>query len=180
MQIQRIPFVILTLAMGLITLGSVSAQRRYLNVKDPADFRIGDPVYSGPQPGEQLRGFSVIPASRSNRDEEFDPVALAAGKPHFLMFLDDSDIVEGLGAWLALRRIQKNSRSGFAATVVILGKERTTEHTFNTMDDSGWDMFNRAYQIGYSPEGRDGPGAYGLNRNIRMTILIADAKTDAE
>ena len=66
MQIQRIPFVMLTLATGLIAVDSASAQRRYMSVKDPADFRIGDPLYSGPQPGEQLRGFSVI-ASDSNR-----------------------------------------------------------------------------------------------------------------
>jgi hypothetical protein len=39
-----------------------------------------------------------------------------------------------------------------------------------------WGFFNSAYQIGYAPEGRDGPGAYGLNRNVPMTIIIADAE----
>ena len=174
MQIQRIPFVILTLAMGLITLGSVSAQRRYLNVKDPADFRIGDPVYSGPQPGEQLRGFPVTPPTRTGRDEDFDPVALAAGKPHFLMFVDDSDLIEDITAWATVRNIRNNSRTGLAATAVILAHERATELT--TIDDNFFNLLSTMFQIGYAPEGRDGPGAYGLDRNMQMTVLIADAK----
>ena len=168
MQIQRIPFVMLTLATGLIAVDSASAQRRYLNVKDPAEFRIGDPVYSGPQPGEQLRGFPVTPPTRTGRDEDFDPVALAAGKPHFLMFVDDMDLGEDISAWAKVREIHQNSRTGLAATAVILGHEPPTGSFFN--------LLKRMFQIGYAPEGRDGPGAYGLDRNIRMTILIADAK----
>lgn len=176
MQIQRIPFVMLTLATGLIAVDSASAQRRYLNVKDPAEFRIGDPVFSGPQPGEQLRGFSVTPPTRTGRDEDFDPVALAAGKPHFLMFVDDADLVEDITAWAAVRNIRNNSRTGLAATAVILSHDRAT------IDDNFFNSSKMAYilsricQIGYAPEGRDGPGAYGLDRNIRMTILITDAK----
>ena len=176
MQIQRIPLVMLTLAMGLIAVDSASAQRRYLNVKDPAEFRIGDPVYSGPQPGEQLRGFSVTPPTRTGRDEDFDPVALAAGKPHFLMFVDDADLVEDITAWAAVRNIRNNSRTGLAATAVILSHDRAA------IDDNFFNSSKMAYilsricQIGYAPEGRDGPGAYGLDRNIRMTILITDAK----
>ena len=176
MQIQRIPFVMLTLAMGLIAVDSASAQRRYLNVKDPAEFRIGDPVYSGPQPGEQLRGFSVTPPTRTGRDEDFDPVALAAGKPHFLMFVDDADLQEDITAWLAVRKIHQNSRTGLAATAVILNHERATELEFTTIDDNFFNFLNGVFRIGYAPEGRAGPGAYGLDRNIRMTILIADAK----
>jgi Ca2+-binding EF-hand superfamily protein len=168
MQIQRIPLVMLTLAMGLIAVDSASAQRRYLDVKDPAEFRIGDPVYSGPQPGEQLRGFPVTRRTRSGRDEDFDPVALAAGKPHFLMFVDDMDLGEDISAWAKVREIHQNSRTGLAATAVILGHERATGSFFN--------LLSTMFQIGYAPEGRDGPGAYGLDRNIRMTILITDAK----
>jgi hypothetical protein len=176
MQIQRIPLVVLTLATGLIAVDLASAQRRYLNVKDPAEFRIGDAVFSGPQPGEQLRGFSVTPPTRTGRDEDFDPVALAAGKPHFLMFVDDSDLQEDITAWLAVRKIHQNSRTGLAATAVILGHERATKLEFTTIDDNFFNFLNGIFQIGYAPEGRDGPGAYGLDRNIKMTILITDAK----
>lgn len=176
MKTNRLLLVILTLTTGLVAMGSLSAQETPA-VKDPAGFRLGKKVFSGPQPGEKLKGFPVIPPSRNDRAEEFDPVALAAGKPHFLVFLDDSDIAEGIGAWLhVVERIKKNSRSGLAASAVILGDERTTDIPFVRMSEKWWTRFNSAYQIGYSPDGRDGPGAYGLNRNIVMTILIADAK----
>ncbi len=44
------------------------------------------------------------------------------------------------------------------------------------MRESIWEFFNLAYRIGYAPEGRDGPGAYGLDRNVPMTIILADAE----
>ena len=31
------------------------------------------------------------------------------------------------------------------------------------------------YEMGHSQDGRDGPGKLGLNRNVKMTILVADA-----
>ena len=151
-------------------------------VKDPADWRLGlgEPVYSGPQPGETLKGFSIASLTRSTGDERVDPVALAKGKPHFIIFIDDSDIYEGLGAWhRAVGSIAENSRTGLAASAVILGEGPTFEkHMAQTRSkhESFYRWLNLFFQVGYSRDGRDGPGAYGLNRNIVMTILIADAK----
>jgi hypothetical protein len=145
--------------------------------EDPAKFQVGDPVYSGPQPGEKLRGFTVIPPRRNHLEEEFDPVAAGLGKPHFMIFIDDSDIEEGIGAFInAAWMVDKKSKTGLAASVVILAHERTTEIGFNTKDDNFWNVLNAVYRIGYAPDGRDGPGAYGLNRDFLMTILIADAE----
>ncbi|MEM9587568.1 MAG: hypothetical protein AAGA03_09825, partial [Planctomycetota bacterium] len=30
-----------------------------------------------------------------------------------------------------------------------------------------------AYQLAVSPDGREGPGSYGLNRNVALTMLFA-------
>ncbi len=104
-------------------------------------------------------------------------MALGLGKPHFLIFIDDSDIEEGIGAYInAAWMVDKLSQTGLAASVVILAHERQTEIRFNTMEDDFWNLLNSVYRIGYSPDGRDGPGAYGLNRDFLMTILIADAE----
>jgi len=151
--------------------------RHVHKAEDPAKFRVGEVAeYSGPQPGEKLRGFTVIPPRR-NHLEEFDPVALGLGKPHLLIFIDDSDIGEGIGPFInAAWMVDKQSQTGLAASVVLLAHERTTKPEFNTMEDGSWNLFNSVYRIGYSPDGRDGPGAYGLNRDILMTILIADAE----
>ena len=153
-------------------------------VKDPADWHLGPPVFSGPQPGETLKGFSVVSLTRSTGDERVDPVALAKGKPHFMIFLDDSDVNEGIAAWnRAVGTIAENSRTGLAASAVILGEGPTFEKQMRRIKGvarnkkvSFYHWLNLFFEVGYSLDGRDGPGAYGLNRNIVMTILIADAK----
>ena len=169
------------LVMALCT-AVTSAEEPYKSkhlhkAEDPDTFIIGERVYSGPQAGETLTGFTVIPPRRNHLEEEFDPVAAGLGKPHFMIFIDDSDIEEGIGAFInAAWMVDKKSKTGLAASVVILAHERTTEIGFNTKDDNFWNVLNAVYRIGYAPDGRDGPGAYGLNRDFPMTILIADAE----
>jgi len=155
-----------------IAVVSVDAQEV---VKDPADFLVGAPVYSGPQPGEQLRGFSVIPPTESSVDDPFDPVALGLGRPHIIIFIEDLDVGEGIHTFArAVEAIGKHSRTGLAASVVIL----TDERTFAGYEEykPSRNYLKSVYRIGYSTEGRDGPSAYGLNRDFPMTILIADAE----
>jgi hypothetical protein len=162
-------------ALAVVSIDAHEAAAAAEVVKDPADFLVGAPVYSGPQPGEQLRGFSVIPPTESSVDDPFDPVALGLGKPHILIFIDDSDIGEGIHPYArAVEAIGKHSRTGLAASVVILARERGYAK-YEDYEPSR-KYLNSVYRIGYAPEGRDGPGAYGLNRNLPMTILIADAE----
>ena len=173
-----------TLLVIALCTAVVSAEEPYKSplvhkAEDPTKFQIGDPIYSGPQPGEKLRGFTVLPLKRNHPEEEFDPVALAlaAGKPQFLIFIDDSDVAEGTGSFQnAAKLIDEHSQTGLAATVVILAHDRKREETYTNMAEYAWKIVNSAYRIGYAPEGRDGPGAYGLNRNLPMTIILADAE----
>ena len=161
-----------------VTSAEEPFKSRHLHkAEDPDTFIIGERVYSGPQAGETLTGFTVIPPRRNHLEEEFDPVTEALGKPHFLIFIDDSDVAEGTGAFQnAAKLIDEHSQTGLAATVVILAHDRKREETYTNMADHYWKIVNSAYRIGYAPEGRDGPGAYGLNRNFPLTILIADAE----
>jgi len=161
-----------------VTSAEEPRKSRHLHkAEDPDTFIVGERFYSGPQPGEKLRGFTVIPLKRNHLEEEFDPVAAGLGKPHFLIFIDDSDIGEGIGAFMnAACMVDKLSQTGLAASVVILSHDRKSEIQFTTMNEGFWKFFNSVYRIGYSPDGRDGPGAYGLNRNLPMTIILADAE----
>ncbi len=169
------------LVMALCTaVTSAEESRKYWHhhkAEDPNTIVVGERFYSGPQPGETLTGFTVLHLKRNHLQGEFDPVALAAGKPQFIIFIDDSDIGEGIGAFLHTAYwVDKLSQTGLAATVVILTHDRKSEIMFTNMREGIWEFFNSTYQIGYAPEGRDGPGAYGLNRNFPLTILIADAE----
>ena len=172
------------LVMALCT-AVTSAEEPYKSkhlhkAEDPDTFIIGERVYSGPQAGETLTGFTVIPPRRNHLEEEFDPVAAGLGKPHFMIFIDDSDIEEGIGAFInAAWMVDKKSKTGLAASVVVLeheGSGATGAIQFATMGEPFWNAYNAVCRIGYAPDGRDGPGAYGLNRNFPLTILIADAE----
>ena len=171
---------VMALCTAVVSAEEEPFKSRHLHkAQDPDTWHIGDDkIYSGPQPGETLTGFPVTPPRRNHLVEEFDPVALAAGKPHFLIFIDDSDIEEGIGAFInAAWMVDKHSKTGLAASVVILAHERAdTGVRFTSMDDNFWDAHNWVYRIGYAPDGRDGPGAYGLNRDYPMTIILADAE----
>ncbi len=120
------------LVMALCTaVASAEESRKHWHhhkAEDPNTFVVGERFYSGPQPGEKLRGFTVLHLKRNHLQGEFDPVALAAGKPHFIIFIDDSDLHEGIGAFLhAAYWVDKLSQTGLAATVVILAHDRKTE-----------------------------------------------------
>jgi hypothetical protein len=145
---------------------------------DPAKWQVGEnKIYSGPQPGEQLTGFPVTPPRRNHLEEEFDPVTEALGKPHFLIFIDTSDTGEGIGAFVnAAWMIDKHSKTGLAATVVVLEHEGPLAKAFATTGEPFWNAYNYVYRVGYAPDGRDGPPAYGLDRNIPLTIIVADAE----
>ena len=177
-NISTTTLLVIAILTAVLSTDAEAATAYVYEVKDPADFLVGDPVYSGPQPGEQLRGFSVIPPRESSVDDPFDPVALGLGKPHILIFIDDSDIGEGIHPYArAVEALGKHSRTGLAASVVILAKERAdTGIRFTTMSDGFWNFLNAVYRIGYAPDGRDGPPAYGLDRNIALTIIVADAE----
>ncbi len=176
-NIRTTTLLVMALCTAVASAEEPFKSRHLHKAEDPAKFQVGDPVYSGPQPGEKLRGFTVIPPKRNHLEEEFDPVAAGLGKPHFMIFIDDSDIEEGIGAFInAAWMVDKKSKTGLAASVVILAHERTTGIRFNSMNDGFWNGLNSVYRIGYAPDGRDGPGAYGLNRDFPMTIILADAE----
>ena len=84
-NIRTRTLLVIAILTAVLSTDAEAATAYVHKVEDPADFLVGGPVYSGPQPGEKLRGFSVIPPRKSSVDDPFDPVALALGKPHILI-----------------------------------------------------------------------------------------------
>ena len=84
-NIRTTTLLVIAIWTAVLSADAEAAPSYVHKVEDPADFLVGDPVYSGAQPGEKLRGFSVIPPRKSSVDDPFDPVALALGKPHILI-----------------------------------------------------------------------------------------------
>lgn len=149
--------------------------RRQMEVKDPAQFKVaqGKAQFSGPQPGEKIPSFRVTGMFGDLAGKTIDPVSLAAGKPQVLIFMDESRVgLRGLfGVSSAVSQIAKESDKGLQFSVVLLGDDPAGLSGFikrfgDRLQDSG-------VVLTMSPDGRDGPGALGLNRTISMTVVVA-------
>ena len=128
-----------------------------------------DPVFSGPQPGEMLVPFQVVVVYGENAGKEINPIELASGKPMLLVFVHKLTrpgiaLARGLSSYA-------KSQPGAASGIVWLDDDKAkAENYLNRAKMS----LNFTAPVGVSVDGGEGPGAYGLNRNVELTILIAN------
>ncbi len=159
--------------LGVLQTGTKYTRRQVLKVSDPAGFQKlqKKAIFSGPQAGENLPVLRVTGTHGRFEGKEFDPVAKAAGKPQILIFLSgDSDDKPLYWIGDALTRLVGRPTKGLQTCVVYLGDNRTKIRKLAKQADK---PKPKGTLIGYSKDGRDGPGAYGLNRHVAMTIIVA-------
>ncbi len=128
-------------------------------------------IFSGPQPGEKLPPLKVRIVIGDKAGENVDIVSAARGKPTFLVFMNEwNEQVAELMRVITLYAEQKGKPQLVTAVVwltsdpIELGAklERARPH------------MPRNTPVGISLDGPEGPGAYGLNRNVQMTILVCE------
>lgn len=162
-----------------------------IRVLNPNDFYKSQEnrIYSGPQPGEKLPPLMVThlygDKDRPNRDKAFDITAGIGGKP-LILFLQDNNIacIKGMDENVeALSRInlhlkgksilnetEKSDQELQIGIVFLLGDDDTLP---DWSDQFLKDLESDNIKVSKSSDGREGPGSYGLNRNVSQTILIA-------
>lgn len=144
-----------------------------IDVKDPAGFKqtTDETLFSGPQPGEPLPALKVRGVGGKKDGEMYDPVAEAKKGVHVMVFQEGDGV--GLRGLLAFSRVFKlitsNTDQPLACTAVFLqddieAAEKKARLVLRYLPDTT--------QLTLSSDGRDGPGAYGLNRNVGMTVLV--------
>ena len=128
-----------------------------------------DPVFSGPQPGEKTTGFKVVAIGGEADGKERDPVAENSGAPTAFVFVHQVE-----RSLIPLLRVIEQYG--------IERRERIkTEFVFLTPDRLAGEQRVRAAnnslqlkaRVGLSPDGAEGPGNYGLNKDCLMTIVTA-------
>ena len=129
------------------------------------------PVFSGPQPGEKMPSFEVRGAFGKWRGESFNPVKDADGKP-LVVFFVHARTRPAFGLTRAIMRYAAGRREGgLHAAIVFLSEDPTeTDQWLRQIER----YFPEGVPVGVSLDGREGPGAYGLNRNVTLTALVAD------
>ncbi|MCR9292427.1 MAG: hypothetical protein NXI32_06895 [bacterium] len=144
-------------------------------VKDPSGFKVeGEQVFSGPQPGEKMSGFKAASLAGENKGKEIDPVAEAGERLQVLFFQDEGGVASrGLyGVMNAVGKIDGKTDKDLHVACVFLSDDPDSiasrfGRVFPRWRDQGLDV------IAVSKDGRDGPGAYGLNRTVSQTIILA-------
>lgn len=128
-----------------------------------------DAVFSGPQPGEKTTGFKVVEIGGAGDGSERDPVKDNAGAPTALVFIHTVErsllpllrVIDGYGA-------ERTDR--IKTEVIFLKADRLSgEQQVRAANGS---LRLRA-RVSLSPDGPEGPGNYGLNKDCMMTIVMA-------
>ena len=149
--------------------------RRRTEVKDPAGYQTkGKQIFSGPQKGEKLPELRVTSLFGDNKGEAFDPIKRAEKRPQILFF---QEAIFGEVPCLfqfadAIRQVNEKTEKEIQIACIFLADDANTitsryARIFGGLRERGVSV------IAVAPGGRNGPGSYGLNRNIAQTILVA-------
>ncbi len=130
-----------------------------------------EPVFSGPQVGEELPPLPVRGVFDEEAGKEFDFIVAAGGKPVVLLFVHQLDRpTVGMARALTTYTLER-AKDGLTTGIVWLDNDPTeAETTLKRIRHA----LPRGVPIGISMDGKEGPGSYGLNRNVALTILVGN------
>lgn len=132
-----------------------------------------EPIYSGPQNGEPVAPFAFRLALGPLAGKELDVVGDAEDHPIVLIFLHNINR-QSIALTRILSRFTKSRAADGLATAVILLDEDVTQGEANLKRIQH--ALTAGVPTGVSLDGREGPGSYGLNRSVQLTILVAKEK----
>ncbi len=149
-------------------------RRENVEVKNPAEFKKtqGTAIFSGPQPDEKLPPLKAKGINGETKDKTFDVIAKADGQLLVLFLQDETGLgLRGLlGVSRLLAQIAEKSKQALHISAVFLGD---TPDTVENQVSRLVPHIPSGVLLGISQEGREGPGSYGLNRNVAQTVIIA-------
>ena len=138
--------------------------------KPKATDEVQKRVFSGPEPGETIKPFKVL-SVKADQPKEFEIVKETDERTTLICFVhklgNDDRVLFGLGLVDFYASRHKDLTSHF----VLLSDDREKV----IMMLRGWargPLFTKSL-VSVSIDGAEGPGYYGLNRNVAMTVLVA-------
>lgn len=127
-------------------------------------------VFSGPQRGETIRPFRVLHV-KGDQTKELEIVTKEDDRVTLICFVhklsNDDRILYGLG----LVDFYTSRHKDLTSHYVLLSKDR--EKIMKML--RGWtrgSLFTKSL-VSLSVDGEEGPGYYGLNRKVAMTVVVA-------
>lgn len=165
-QPSRLRFASLLL-VTLVTATGLQAQQREPSAAD------SKPVFSGPQIGEPLPPLTVQGVFDDQQGKKIDLLAAAQDQPVLLVFVHQlTRPTAGLSR--VLMNFADQRKDKVYGAVVFLTDDLTAMQARLARARRA---FGGKRPITISPDGLEGPGAYGLNRKVSMTVVFADKGT---
>ncbi|MEZ6111227.1 MAG: hypothetical protein R3C99_09460 [Pirellulaceae bacterium] len=131
-----------------------------------------EPVFSGPQVDEKLPPLKAIGVYGEQAGKELTIVGEAAERPMVIVFFHERT----RPAFALTNQLMRyvGSRDDLNGAVVYLTADRTaTEKWLNVVKQH----IPSGVAVAVSADGQEGPGAYGLNRHVALTVLVAKENT---
>lgn len=129
-----------------------------------------EPVFSGPQAGEKLTPFRVQGVFGPSAGKEVELIGELKGAPTVLVFVHEIT----RPTLQLLRPIDRYGRKlagdGLQTHFVWLTADRARTEQFLTTASKSLALES---PVSMSVDGLEGPGNYGLNRKVTLTILVA-------
>lgn len=127
-------------------------------------------VFSGPQVGETLPPLVVRGVFEPVAGKEWDLIQDAGQGPLVLIFVHDINRLAISLTRVVSQYAHTRAGDGLASAVILLDDDPTTaEATLKRIRHALIDKVTHAVSV----DGREGPGSFGLNRNVTLTILVA-------
>ncbi len=134
--------------------------------------RAEEPVFSGPQAGERITPFKVRGVYDEAAGKELDFVTRAGGKPLLLVFVHEANRPSIAMTRVLMDYATGRTGDGLECGVVWLANADDLTAAEQFLKRARHAMPARA-PVGIAIDGKEGPGAYGLNRNVTLTVLVA-------
>jgi hypothetical protein len=129
-----------------------------------------DKVFSGPQPGEKLPPLKVAGVYDDLEGKEFDLVQEAGKGPLLVVFVHHLTRPTGALMRALTAYTETRTKDGLKTYIVWLHKDRTEAARY--LKQARGSLHLKA-TVAVSLDGAEGPGAYGLNRKVGLTVLVA-------
>jgi hypothetical protein len=143
----------------------------------PVPVAAQEPVFSGPQAGELLPPLVVRVLVGPGAGEQPDLIAQANGQPVLLVFVHERTRPAFGLANMLMRFAESRHDAGLKSALIYLTDDATATENW-VKGNVGY--FSKASPVGISLDGAEGPGAYGLNRNVGVTVLVGRQGTVTE
>ena len=127
-------------------------------------------VFSGPQPGESMEAFDVQYAFGDIAGVTMQPLQEAGDKPTLLIFVHKLTR-PAIGLTRVLTKFAEQHQKSLYTNMIFLTDDVTAMQQRLT---AARRALPTKTHVTIAPQGIEGPGAYGLNRKVTLTIVFGD------